>query len=238
MRRLSTILLASLLILGVSQVAMAVPINDPWPSDGSGSEQNLYNVWNTLFNDSSTSSDQLFSLYGVPDGQDHWWVAQDGTVLAEMWYAGGIQSFGVQNGSLEMLIDFGSLSFGENYVQVPFSVGEEFRWWEGIDTNRDGTEDVRWYSDSELTVQEDHFVALEVPEFLILSYEELHGIDLSDSVYLFGWEGKAGLGDGDYNDLILLVDGVAPHPTPEPGTMLLLGSGLIGLSALRRRVKS
>ena len=77
--------------------------------------------------------------------------------------------------------------------------------------------------------------ALEVPEFLRLSYEEQYGIELSDSLYMFAWEGKTGLGDGDYNDLILLVDGVAPVLTPEPGTLFLLGSGLLAMGAFRRK---
>ena len=170
MKTISTILYATLLIVGLSQTAIAVPINDPWPSNGSGTEKNLYNVWNSLFNDSSTSSNELFSTYGVPDGSDHWWTAQSGTVLAEMWYAGGIQSFGVQNGSLEMMIDFGGLSFGENHIPVDFSIDHKFRWWEGIDTNKDGSEDVRWYSDGEISIQEDHFVRVggaRVPQIVL-----------------------------------------------------------------------
>lgn len=48
---------------------------------------------------------------------------------------------------------------------------------------------------------------------------------------------QTGGGDRDFNDMVVKVTDVAP--VPEPGTLLLLGSGLFGLGFLRRkRVKS
>jgi len=42
-------------------------------------------------------------------------------------------------------------------------------------------------------------------------------------------------GDFDYNDLIFGFLGIAPDPVPEPMTLSLLGVGLVGLAAIRRR---
>jgi hypothetical protein len=54
-----------------------------------------------------------------------------------------------------------------------------------------------------------------------------------------GFEDLYGGGDKDYNDLIFEVSGVTHMVTPEPVTIVLLGSGLVGLGgagfARRRR---
>ncbi len=52
--------------------------------------------------------------------------------------------------------------------------------------------------------------------------------------FILAFEAALGGGNFNYRDLVLIVDGVTPV-VPEPGTLLLLGGGLLGLALFRRR---
>jgi hypothetical protein len=71
----------------------------------------------------------------------------------------------------------------------------------------------------------DHFLIFDTSDHLS---GELLGSDVVLAI-----EDLYGGGDGDYNDMVAGVNDVAP--VPEPGTLMLLGSGLFGLGAWRRR---
>lgn len=121
----------------------------------------------------------------------------------------------------------------------PYSSGEVF----GFYLNSNGA---FYYSDPDLNGSlEDHMLAYYLPELNETSlgidtdgdgYWDMD-VEFTAQTYLLAFEDMPlGNSDLDYNDTIFLVARVAPSTIPEPMSMMLLGSGLLGLVGLRRKV--
>jgi len=125
----------------------------------------------------------------------------------------------------------------------PYTNGEVFGFYinsvgMGMDNN--------WFSDAALNSDGiDHMLAYYLPELngrSLLIDTDNNGIGdmtvtFTEQTYLLAFEDLPVdhyLFDSDFNDTIFLATRVAP--VPEPMSMMLLGSGLLGLVGLRRKV--
>jgi hypothetical protein len=197
------LLIATVCLIPLNIANAYVYINDPWNPSDPNDEVNLYEIFNQTFGQSLTSSDQLFSLYGLADSLDDWWltVNQGGVVKFTVRYAGFDQELGIQpfNGSYQTLVT--NIPWGQQNTTATITSPGKFAFVENASGNV-------WYSADTLNPNQDgvdHFKAFDVTGL----YNSTFNQNVSQA-WLIAFEDYPGGGDHDYNDLVALVIEVEP----------------------------
>ncbi len=229
-----TIVFVATMILFLSGIAHALPAN---LYDILGGDTNLQN-----YTDSFAPAATLTDTDGTGDDSTFFLFLESAGFAPENTF--GIYGFTYnQDGSVvlgDSLEVFNGSASAVTSATVSFNVETGFATFNGTSANIGTTfgfylttpeaNGYTYYSHASLNEDEyDHFMLFDTTSNTIGS---LLGADL-----VVAMEDLYGGGDQDYNDMVVGISDVAPAPVPEPTTLLLIGSGLLGMGFFRKRTK-
>lgn len=198
---------------------------------------NLYELFNNYFGTNYESSQALYEDRGVNSSGS--WIASDGAAI--------VSSF--KNALLEQTLNVVNSNTGDVVASHVFGTSFDKALTDGTILNLDaGLYEFTLEAAGELLYGADsssnadgliHMIALDVTDLI----QAMYGDENINSAYLFGWEDLLSsnwYADFDYQDLAYLMINVQPESTaatPEPGTVLIFGLGLVGAALAGRRLR-
>jgi len=245
MKKISRILmLSTLIVLFVAVNAMAVPLLR------AGDNNDLQDVLDNITVGGSSSVDVTTDY--IPDINDSvWTITGSGssvvTMIIELGDYAPHNTFGVYNGADYVELFDGSASAGNPTVLSIAANGDVYVNFTPTGTSFSSTNfgfylDSSYYGNGGLFHSDTALNDDGIDHMLAYQGNDMDQVQIgfwapgtwTDNEFILAFEDLYGGGDMDYDDMVLMVESVQ---VPEPGTILLLGSALIGLGLMVRKMR-